>query len=49
MIYEKIEELLGVTKENVAEHHREVIEEIMQYKDLYRSIGDKIRSVLTIR
>ncbi len=49
LIYEKIEELLGVTKENVAEHHREVIEEIMQYKDLYRSIGDKIRSVLTIR
>ena len=49
LIYEKIEELLGVTKENIGEHHREIIEEIMQYKDLYRSIGDKIRAVLTIR
>jgi len=47
LIYEKIDDLLNGTKENINNHHREIIEEIMQYKDLYKSIGNKIRAVLT--
>jgi DNA primase len=45
-VKQKVFELMENAKENVAEHHQEILEQVIAYKKLEMNIAERIKRVL---
>ena len=46
MVKQKVAELMQDAKKDIAEHHQEILEQVIEYKKLEMNIAERIKRVL---